>query len=79
MVIERRDFMTVEEQLAQVNEAIAAIEIGGQEYQMGPSRLKRADLNTLYQRQKELQALVQNENNNSSLFPATYAAVFDGR
>ena len=71
--------MTVEEQLAQINEAIAAIEIGGQEYQMGPSRIKRADLSTLYARQKELQALLDSQNNSSSLFPNTYAAVFDGR
>ncbi len=71
--------MSVEEQLAQVNEAIAAIEIGGQEYQMGPSRLKRADLSTLYQRQKELQALLDNQNTSSTLLGGTYVAVFDGR
>ncbi len=71
--------MTLEEQLAQVNEAIAAIEIGGQEYQMGPSRLKRADLSTLYARQKELLASIESQNNSSPLFSNTYAAIFDGR
>lgn len=71
--------MTVEEQLAQINEAIAAIEIGGQEYQMGPTRLKRADLKTLYDRQKELQALAASQNTSSSLFSNTYVGIFDGR
>lgn len=71
--------MNAEEQLRQVNEAIAAIEIGGQEYQIGPSRLKRADLKTLYERQKALVAQVQAEKGSTSLLGNTYVAVFDGR
>lgn len=71
--------MTLQEQLTQVNEAIAAIEIGGQEYQIGSRRLKRADLSILYKRQKELQSQLENENAQSNLFPNTFVSVFDRR
>lgn len=70
---------TLEEQLNQINEAITAIEIGGQEYQIGPRRLKRADLSLLYKRQKELLAQVGYENGDSSLLANTYVSVFDRR
>lgn len=79
MVIREGVLMTYQEQLAQVNEAIAAIEIGGQEYQIGSRRLKRADLGTLYKRQKELQSQLDYENSQSSLFPNTFVSVFDRR
>lgn len=72
-------YLTLEEQLAQINEAIAAIEIGGQEYQIGPTRLKRADLKVLYERQSSLQAQIENQSTGTSLFSSTFAAVFDGR
>lgn len=71
--------MTIQEQLAQVNEAIAAIEIGGQEYQIGSRRLKRADLSLLYQRQKELETQIEHENLQSNLLANTYVSVFDRR
>lgn len=71
--------MTIEEQLAQVKEAIAAIEIGGQEYQIGSRRLKRADLSLLYQRQKELQAMVTDQCGNSTFLSGAHVAIFDGR
>ncbi|UTW68667.1 hypothetical protein KHA80_14315 [Anaerobacillus sp. HL2] len=45
--------MMLEKQLSQINEAITAIEIGGQEYQIGSRRLKRADLKLLYERRKD--------------------------
>lgn len=71
--------LTIEEQLAQVKEAIAAIEIGGQEYQIGSRRLKRADLSLLYQRQKELQAMVTDQCGNSTFLSGAHVAIFDGR
>lgn len=72
-------YLTLQEQLTQINEAIAAIEIGGQEYQVGPTRLKRADLKTLYERQRELQTQIESQSTGTSLFSNTYAAIFDGR
>ncbi len=71
--------LTTGEQLKQVNDAIAAIEIGGQEYQIGSRRLKRADLSLLYKRQKDLEAQVAYENTQSSALANTYVSVFDGR
>lgn len=71
--------MNYQEQLAQVNEAIAAIEIGGQEYQIGSRRLKRADLSALYKRQKELQSQLDYEHSQSNLFPNTFVSIFDRR
>lgn len=71
--------MTLEEQLNQINEAITAIEVGGQEYQIGSRRLKRADLSLLYKRQKELQAQISYENGNTSALANTYVSVFERR
>lgn len=44
----------VETQLARVQEAIAAIESGAQEYRIGGRSLRRADLVVLYQRERDL-------------------------
>lgn len=71
--------MTLEEQLKQVNEAIAAIEVGGQEYQIGSRRLKRADLALLYQRQRELMAQIEQEKSHGGLLANTFVSVFDRR
>ncbi|MFY0521011.1 peptidylprolyl isomerase [Lysinibacillus sp. UGB7] len=71
--------LTIQEQLQQVNEAIASIEIGGQEYQIGSRRLKRADLGLLYKRQKDLQQQISAENGHSNAFANTSVAVFDTR
>lgn len=71
--------MSLSEQLQQVNDAIAAIEIGGQEYQIGTRRLKRADLSLLYQRQKELQQQITSEQSNGLLLSNTSVAIFDRR
>lgn len=71
--------MTLEEQLKQINEAITAIEIGGQEYQIGSRRLKRADLSLLYKRQRELETQLSYENGNRSGLANTYVSVFDRR
>ena len=70
---------TTAEQLQQVNNAIAAIEIGGQEYQIGNRKLRRADLSLLYARQKELQAQLSYESSSSSLLNSAYVAEFDRR
>lgn len=71
--------MTIVEQLQQVNDAIAAIEIGGQEYQIGTRRLKRADLSLLYQRQRELQQQLATENEGGLTLSNTSVAIFDRR
>jgi len=71
--------MTTQEELQQVNNAIAAIEIGGQEYQIGSRRLKRADLALLYKRQKELKTQAEAENSDGLVLANTSVAVFDRR
>lgn len=71
--------MTLDEQLKQVQEAIAAIEIAGQEYQIGSRRLKRADLGLLYKRERELQAQIEYEESMSHTFANTSVAYFDRR
>lgn len=71
--------MNIQEQLRQVNEAIAAIEKGGQEYQIGNRRLRRADLSLLYQRQKELQSQLEAERYDSIHLSNTSVAIFDRR
>jgi hypothetical protein len=71
--------LTLEEQLKQINDAITAIEIGGQEYQIGSRRLRRADLSLLYKRQKELEAQINFENNPNHGIANTFVAEFDRR
>ena len=44
-----------EKQLAEVNEAISMVLIGGQSYKIGNRSLTRGDLATLYQMKKELE------------------------
>ncbi|QNU67254.1 peptidylprolyl isomerase [Ruminiclostridium herbifermentans] len=66
--------MTVDEQLNQINTAIAAIENGAQEYRIGSKQIRRADLNTLYQERRKLTQQLYEQNENS-----TYVAVFDRR
>lgn len=71
--------LTTQEQLQQINNAITAIEIGGQEYQIGNRRLKRADLLLLYQRQKELMQQVATEKSDETLLGNAFIAKFDRR
>lgn len=71
--------MELRDQLSQVQEAIAAIEIAGQEYQIGSRRLKRADLKSLYEREKMLKAQIAYEDGVSSTFANTSVAFFDRR
>jgi hypothetical protein len=53
---------TYTEQLESVQAAIDKIESGGQAYSIGGRSLTRADLPTLYAREKQLRALVDREN-----------------
>lgn len=52
---------TVLEQLTRVQAAIRALETGAQEYQLGGRRVRKADLQTLYARERELKALYDAE------------------
>ena len=49
---------TLETQLTRVQEAIAAIESGAQEYQIANRRLTKANLSTLYARENSLMAAI---------------------
>lgn len=66
--------MTTQEQLEQINPAIAAIEKGAQEYNIGSRRLRRADLSVLYQERRMLQRQLFEENGGG-----VSVAVFDRR
>lgn len=46
--------MTLQEQLDQINQAIANIESGAQEYRIGSRLLRRGDLATLYAERRRL-------------------------
>ncbi|MDE7246257.1 MAG: peptidylprolyl isomerase [Lachnospiraceae bacterium] len=69
--------MTAEEQLIEVNQAISNILVGGQEYKIGSRSLTRADLNTLLDMQRNLQAQLANQD--AGLMDNTYLGVFEGR
>ncbi len=51
-------------QLERVQAAIAAIESGAQSYSIAGRSLSRADLNTLYEREKWLRAMVDRATRN---------------
>lgn len=55
------------EQLEEVQTAISIIEAGSQSYSIGSRSLNRADLATLYLREKWLRSMVDRENNNGHL------------
>ncbi len=55
--------ITLEQQLDCVQKAIAAIEGGAQAYQIGGKSLTRADLKTLYAREKDLVYQIARQNN----------------
>ena len=69
--------MTAEQRLVEVNTAISNILIGGQEYRIGSRSLTRADLSTLLDMQRDLQAQLANQD--ARLMDDTYLGVFDGR
>lgn len=68
---------TVEERLLEVNDAISRVLVGGQSYKLGTKSLTRADLSTLLDMQRDLQAQLANQNTN--LMDNTYLGVFEGR
>ena len=59
---------TLETQLARVQEAIAAIEEGAQEYQIANRRLTKANLATLYARENSLMAAIARRDGGDVLF-----------
>lgn len=73
--VSRRDKLA--EQLQDVETAIHAVLVGGQEYRIGSRSLTRADLTRLYQMKKELQGELAAED--GMLMDDTYVAVFDRR
>ena len=66
------------EMLAQVDNAITNILVGGQSYRIGSRQLTRADLATLQGIKNDLAAQVAQEGNNG-LLSDTYVAFFEGR
>ncbi len=66
---------TLLQQLIRVQRAIAIIESGAQEYQIGNRRLTKADLKTLYDREAALkQAISAEENGDSTGLMIRFAA-----
>lgn len=72
-----KQILTAEEKLIEVNTAISNILVGGQAYKIGSRSLTRADLNTLLDMQRDLQAQISNQD--SGLMDNTYLAIFEGR
>lgn len=66
------------QQLAEVNDAISKIMVGGQSYKIGSRQLTRADLSELRRMQAQLRAEIAATGDNG-LFGDTVQAVFDGR
>ena len=69
---------TAEERLEEVDQALSAVRLGGQSYQIGSRRLTRAGYSQLLQERKELMAEVAAEDG-GGLLDDTYVAVFDSR
>lgn len=67
------------EMLKNVNEAIIAITMGGQEYKIGSRSLRRADLKQLYAMRNELMTQSATENSSAGLLDHCYTTIFDGR
>lgn len=66
-------------ELAEVKKAIATIHAGGQSYRIGSRSLTRADLQTLYARQNELESKIAEESRGGGLGRSAAAAFFDRR
>lgn len=66
--------MTTKEQLDQLNQAIAAIENGAQEYRIGNRSLRRPDLSVLYKERVQIQQRLDQESGRG-----VYVAQFDRR
>ena len=61
--------MTLMEQKAQLDKAIAAIELGAQEYRIGTRMVRRADLFTLYNQRMRLEQQIAREETGSVFAP----------
>lgn len=66
--------MTTQEQLDKINQAIAAIEGGAQEYQIGSRRISRPNIFNLYRERERLEQKLAQENSSG-----IFVAVFDRR
>lgn len=73
----QQDRMTPEEMLAEVDNAIYAICVGGQSYRLGSRQLTRADLKTLYDMKNSLTE--QASAGGQGLLDNCSVAVFDRR
>ena len=69
--------MTVEERLAEVDNAISKILVSGQSYKIGSRQLTRADLQQLYAIRNDLQG--QAAKGIPGLLDDCYVAIFDSR
>ena len=69
--------MSIEERLVEVNKAISNVLVGGQAYKIGSRSLTRADLDTLLDMQRDLQAQLANQD--TGLMDNTYLGIFEGR
>lgn len=69
--------LTAAEMLAEVDNAIYSICVGGQSYKIGSKQLTRADLKTLYEMKNDL--AVQAAAESVGFFDDCYVAVFDRR
>lgn len=72
------DLKTAQQELAEVEQALSSIALGGQSYAIGSRKLTRADYSALLARKKELQAEIAAEGN-TSLFDNTFVSYFDRR
>ena len=72
------DDYTPQQRLAEVNQAIQAVLLGGQSYKLGTRSVTRADLALLRQMRDDLAAQMQTEEN-GRLLGGVVVAVFEGR
>lgn len=70
--------MDLQEQLTQINNAIAAIENGSQEYSINGRRYVRPDLGKLYSERKAISSQIA-ESQNNGIGLNTFVARFDRR
>lgn len=70
--------MNAKEMLEEVNNAISAVLVGGQNYRIGSRAVTRADLKELYKMKNDLQAQLSRETS-TGLLDDCFVGVFDGR
>lgn len=67
---------TAREELAEIEQALTAVALGGQSYTIGSRKLTRADYSALLARKKELQAEIASDDG-THLWDDTFVAVFN--